>query len=394
MRRLLWVSITLALAAPFLVPVPGMGAPLSQRIDGTEEELAEVQEREGVLTSELTALDNQIAGLGGEISSLLEREETLLAELDAKRIELEQTRADLAATQARLEEVKARLAEAEKALADRLVEIYKTDEPDALTVLLESDGFGDLLERTEFLERISDQDQAIVTRVRALKAEVEGELARLADLEVQIETAIVDIAARRDELAAARAELSTKQAELEGVRSDRQSALTEVRQTEVDLEGNLAALEREQERLEAELRAAQEAEAPPAPTPTATGSESFAGFIWPVEGSVSSPFGPRDGGMHAGLDIAAPAGTPVHAAASGTVVQAGMSSGYGNMVCIQHSGGVSTCYAHLSSIGVSGGSVSQGEAIGAVGCTGSCTGDHLHFEVRVNGSAVDPMGYL
>jgi murein DD-endopeptidase MepM/ murein hydrolase activator NlpD len=113
---------------------------------------------------------------------------------------------------------------------------------------------------------------------------------------------------------------------------------------------------------------------------------------------VVSGFGQRWGRLHAGVDIAAGAGTGIRAAASGTVTVLqgeGASGGYGNFVCIQHGGAVSTCYAHLSSFAVSGGaSVSQGQVIGAVGCTGHCYGDHLHFEVRVNGSPVDPLGYL
>jgi murein DD-endopeptidase MepM/ murein hydrolase activator NlpD len=84
----------------------------------------------------------------------------------------------------------------------------------------------------------------------------------------------------------------------------------------------------------------------------------------------------------------------VRAGASGRVIVAGWMGGYGNLVVIDHGNGLATAYAHMSAIWVSGGSVSQGQGIGAVGCTGSCTGDHLHFEVRVNGSAVDPMGYL
>ena len=98
--------------------------------------------------------------------------------------------------------------------------------------------------------------------------------------------------------------------------------------------------------------------------------------------------------MHNGIDISAPSGTAVRAAASGRVIAAGWMGGYGNLVVIDHGGGLSTAYAHLSSIWVGGGSVSQGQTIGAVGCTGSCTGPHLHFEVRVNGSPVDPFSYL
>ena len=123
--------------------------------------------------------------------------------------------------------------------------------------------------------------------------------------------------------------------------------------------------------------------------------ESASGFVWPVNGPVVSGYGMRWGQLHAGIDIAVPAGTPILAAASGTVVLAAVMGGYGNYTCIDHGGGVSTCYAHQSSYAVSSGqSVGQGQVIGSVGCTGHCFGDHLHFEVRVNGSPVDPMGYL
>ena len=99
--------------------------------------------------------------------------------------------------------------------------------------------------------------------------------------------------------------------------------------------------------------------------------------------------------MHEGVDIAVPAGTPIRASASGRVALAAYTGGYGNYTCVDHGGGLATCYAHQSSYAVgSGQSVRQGQVIGSVGCTGSCFGDHLHYEVRVNGAAVDPMGYL
>ena len=132
----------------------------------------------------------------------------------------------------------------------------------------------------------------------------------------------------------------------------------------------------------------------------AAGSSSYdstpssSGLIWPVNGPVVSPFGMRWGRLHAGIDIAVPYGTPIHAAASGTVIFAGWMGGYGNFVIIDHGGGLSTAYGHQSSIAVGGGSVSQGQVIGYVGCTGHCFGPHLHFEVRVNGTPVDPLGYL
>jgi len=130
----------------------------------------------------------------------------------------------------------------------------------------------------------------------------------------------------------------------------------------------------------------------PAPTGQACGSTTIAS---PVKGTVTSNYGPRWGRNHDGIDIAAPTGTAVRAAACGTVSLAGSQSGYGNMVCITHNSQFSTCYAHLSRFGVTNGApVRQGQVIGYVGCTGNCTGPHLHFETRVNGRAQDPRAYL
>jgi murein DD-endopeptidase MepM/ murein hydrolase activator NlpD len=118
-------------------------------------------------------------------------------------------------------------------------------------------------------------------------------------------------------------------------------------------------------------------------------------MIWPTNGAFTSPFGQRWGRLHAGIDIGAPEGTPIRAAMSGKVVLLGWTGGYGNYTCVQHGGGLSTCYAHQSRYGTSmGASVSKGDVIGYVGNTGNSTGAHLHFETRVNGAPVNPMGYL
>ena len=100
----------------------------------------------------------------------------------------------------------------------------------------------------------------------------------------------------------------------------------------------------------------------------------------------------RWGRMHEGIDIAVPSGTPIRAAKSGSIVLASAYGGYGNYTCISHGGGLSTCYAHQSRFARTRGSIGQGSILGYVGCTGHCFGDHLHFEVRINGTAVDPLG--
>ncbi len=119
------------------------------------------------------------------------------------------------------------------------------------------------------------------------------------------------------------------------------------------------------------------------------------GLAWPVGGPVVSPFGQRWGRLHAGIDIAARAGTVIHAAEAGRVAISGPTGGYGNYVCVQHTTQLTSCYAHLSRfLTRRGAAVAQGEPIGLVGCTGHCFGDHLHFETWVGGRPVDPMGYF
>jgi murein DD-endopeptidase MepM/ murein hydrolase activator NlpD len=114
-----------------------------------------------------------------------------------------------------------------------------------------------------------------------------------------------------------------------------------------------------------------------------------------VSGPITSPFGMRWGTLHPGIDIGVPTGTPIHAAAAGTVIYCGWEEGYGNLVVIDHHNGLATAYGHQSRVAVScGANVAQGEVIGYSGCTGFCTGPHVHFEVRVNGTPVDPLGYL
>jgi murein DD-endopeptidase MepM/ murein hydrolase activator NlpD len=118
-------------------------------------------------------------------------------------------------------------------------------------------------------------------------------------------------------------------------------------------------------------------------------------LIWPVRGPLTSPFGQRWGRLHAGIDIAAPTGRPIRAAATGRVVLMAPTGGYGLYTCVKHAGPFSTCYAHQSRFGTSrGASVQQGDVIGYVGNTGHSFGAHLHFEVRVNGRPVDPRDYL
>jgi murein DD-endopeptidase MepM/ murein hydrolase activator NlpD len=385
MKKSFWVPLTLALAAYFLLPMPGTSAPLKQRIEKKRAEIQKVQQREGVLTTTIQRFSTRIDSLQGEIGATRERLERAQGSLDRQQAELLDVRDRLEEARDRLERLRRELATARRVLAARLVEIYKADAPDALTVVLEADGFGDLLERAEFLDRISEQDREITERVRGLRDLARDQAVKLAQLEEREQLVAEELLRQRTVIATAEEQLVSSREELAAARADKRGALSQVRDTRASLEGDLRALEAEQARVQAALQAAQAG-------PIRQGSGAL---IWPVNGPVVSPFGMRWGRLHAGVDIAVPAGTAIRAADSGRVALMGWVGGYGNYTCVQHTGGLSTCYAHQSSFATSNGaSVSQGQVIGYVGCTGHCFGDHLHFETRVNGSPVDPMGYL
>jgi murein DD-endopeptidase MepM/ murein hydrolase activator NlpD len=381
----------LPLALWLVMPVLSNGAPISSKIETKKREIARKKGRERVLTTTISAYTRRINLLEGDISTLQARQARIEADLAAKREELARIQDDLRRERIRLVRLRARLAESRAALADRLVQLYKADEPDVVTVILESNGFADLLERTEFMQRVSEQDAGIIDRVRVAKAQSEATAKRLDRLEERQRRVTAEVAQRAEDVAAIKNRLVERQQEYQGVRDDKQQALVNTRADRQELEGDLKALEREQAAVLARLQSVQSGSSAVA-GPVRQGSS---GMIWPVNGPVVSGFGMRWGRLHAGVDIAVPAGTPIRAAESGRVVLLGWTGGYGNYTCIDHGNAISTCYAHQSAYATSmGASVSQGQVIGSVGCTGHCFGDHLHFEVRINGAPVDPLGYL
>jgi murein DD-endopeptidase MepM/ murein hydrolase activator NlpD len=388
MKKSFLLPIALAVLAFLVLPLPGRSAPLSSRIQEKREQIERHKAKEGVLSTTIQGFNTRIEAVQGEIAATERRLERVQSSLDRQKAKLLEVRNRLEEARDRLERLRSQLATARRVLAKRLVEIYKADTPDALTVILSADGFGDLLERAEFLDRISDQDRQITDRVRGLRDKAKDQAVQLADLEEEEQLAAERILHERDQVAAVENQLVGARDQLASARADKRGALAQVRSSRVALEGDLAALEREQARVQAALQGAGNT----FDGPIKQGSGQL---IWPVNGPVVSPFGMRWGRLHAGIDIAVPSGTAIHAADAGRVVLMGSVGGYGNYTCIQHTGSLSTCYAHQSSFATSNGaSVSQGQVIGYSDCTGHCFGPHLHFEVRINGSPVDPMGYL
>ncbi|MGH2800694.1 MAG: murein hydrolase activator EnvC family protein [Thermoleophilaceae bacterium] len=352
------------------------GQDLQSELDSKQAQLDDEQDREGVLSTELSRYNERLDQLAGEVAVLRNREAIVQAELD-------RVKARLRREEIRLEQLQHQLTRSLNVLRQRLVSIYRSDEPDVLTVMLEADGFDDLVSRYEYLRRIEEQDADIVGRVRGLRDESRDTVER-------IEAARDEIAAKKAELVRTRVQLEAREAELDAVRDRKALALDEVHSDIERLEGDISDI---QGQIQAQIQAASSTTTSPLPAGPIQGGSG--GWIWPVNGSVTSPYGPRWGRMHEGIDISAPSGTPIRAANSGQVILAAPTSGYGNYTCIDHGSGLSSCYAHQSSYATSvGASVSQGDVIGYVGCTGSCFGDHLHFEIRINGAAVDPLGYL
>ncbi|MDA0180124.1 peptidoglycan DD-metalloendopeptidase family protein [Solirubrobacter phytolaccae] len=384
--------LILALAAlPFVVwlflPVASNGQQLQRKIEQKRGEIEAKKRRERSLTSTIEGYSRRINTLQGDISTLQARQGKIEADLTKKRAELSRLQEDLRKERARLTRLRARLAESRAALKDRLVYLYKTDEPDLVTVILESEGFADLITRTEFMQRVSQQDARILDRVVKAKAEATATEKRLDKFEARQRKVTKLVSQQRLEVLAIKNRLVDRRQQHEAARTDKRQALVSTRTSRKKLESHLVSLQKEEQRIQARLAGFSGT-----PGPIRQGSGSM---IWPVGGTFTSPFGQRWGRLHAGIDIAAAVGTPIRAAESGKVVLASWTGGYGNYTCVQHGGALSTCYAHQVRYGTSvGASVSKGDVIGYVGNTGNSTGAHLHFETRVNGNPVDPMGYL
>ncbi len=364
-----------------------VAADLQEELDDKVGQLDEVQERQGVLTSELERMNGEVSRLQIEVTNLREQEATVEAELAAKQAELDAASAELERAQDHLTEVRERLKRALVALRERLIAIYETGSPDLTSVVLGSDDLDEVASQTEYLNRIQENDQALVDRVGDLRDEAQAEVDRQRELRNRIEDARDQIAAHEAELEGTRVELESQRGELLAAQDTRRRALARLDDREGVLEGDVSELQAE---IQAQLGGVG---------PFPMGPQAAPGtFIFPVNGTITSGFGYRWGRQHEGLDIGAGEGTPIWAADDGTVVlqqSEAESGGYGNYTCIDHGAGLSTCYAHQSAFNVSlGDTVQQGQVIGLVGNTGNSFGAHLHFEVRVNGIAYDPMGYL
>jgi murein DD-endopeptidase MepM/ murein hydrolase activator NlpD len=375
-------------------PMLAAGNPttLQQRIDAERAKAAQIQAQLHAKRNELHSVTLRYQDLQSQLQETNDAISTVNARIGDLAALASATQRKIDWTTIQLDAAKNSLKLHDDMLKKRLINIYENGDLTYASVLLSAQSFNDFVERWEDLRLL------IAANERAVRVRKAAE-ARVAAAEADLERANLELQGEQEDQQRARnqlGDLANERQNLVAVAAQqRRHVATQVAQIEDLSAAEEAQLEQLIVERQRELEAARRAHgiagggiAPGGPVGT---------FSWPVTGTITSPFGWRSnpfGGapdFHPGLDIAAPTGTTVTAAAGGTVIMAQWYGGYGNYISIDHGGGYSTGYGHLSAIYVANGqTVSRGQAIGAVGSTGASTGPHLHFEVRINGKAVDP----
>jgi murein DD-endopeptidase MepM/ murein hydrolase activator NlpD len=377
--------LTLVLIAGLVLAAPAAGDN-NEKLGEVQARLAAARAKENRLTRQISDVTSQIRSLERKVGDVSQKLSILEQDLALHQQRLDRLNELFNFETERLNFLRSQYASVLRQLNLRMIDIYETRDPTLVEVILESKSFQDVLDQIHYLEAIARQDKRIAAAVAGARDRVQLARERTKTIRTRVHSETQVVAVRAEQQRYAKNQLLASQGSLAGKRKRQKGQLASTREQEKVLIAEANALAAEDAGIRGQLAAAQGA---------GDTTPSSQGLIWPVSGPVTSPFGYRWGRLHAGIDIGVPYGTPIHAAASGTIVLAGWTGGYGNYTCIDHGGGLATCYGHQSSYAVSSGAqVSQGQVIGYVGNTGHSFGAHLHFEVRINGNPVDPLGYL
>jgi murein DD-endopeptidase MepM/ murein hydrolase activator NlpD len=388
MRRLaLGLVALLVVAAPAGADIVDRKQSVDARITALQTRVADAQEKEAALRQEIDDVSGRIRGLEQQVGDVSSRLGPLEHELQLREVKLNRLNALYRVQSDRLAFLRAEYRIALGRLNHRLVAAYESNTPDELSILLSSSSFSAFLDGLDYVKLVAARDRQIADGVRFSRDQVAAALVRTKAARKDTLHQARIFAVRVHQARVLRDELLASKGALEDAQSTKKADLATLSAQEQADAGEIDSLQEVSAELAARIRAAQSHS-----TVQHTGTGQLG---WPVSAPITSPFGWRWGRMHEGIDLGAAYGTPIAAAGSGTVIYAGWLGGYGNLTVIDHGGGLATAYGHQSQIGVSvGQQVGRGEVIGYVGSTGHSTGPHLHFEVRVNGQAVDPLGYL
>jgi murein DD-endopeptidase MepM/ murein hydrolase activator NlpD len=387
LNRLMRTALALLFVFALLTP---QFAPAAQAV--SQSDIDALQENADKLASQKKNLKSKLSTLANDKTAALERKELLDEQASVVSSQIENVEAQIqdyadliAQTQADLNEAKAKEEAQYELFCKRVRAMEERGTISYWSVLFKASSFTDLLSRLDFINEIMDSDQSVIDQLQQLQSEISSKQVSLQLQKSKSESAKADLVSKKSELDTQRRASEDLMEQIESNESEYQSTLSEIAAQEDALNDQIAQLSRQ--------LAAQ------------SGSKgTLGGYIWPeaVSKRISSPFGRRTspGGIgstnHKGVDICGVGyTTQILAAKAGSVVISQYSSSYGNYVVINHGGGNTTLYAHMSSRKVKvGDSVSQGQVIGITGCTGHSTGPHLHFGITENGQWVDPLKYL
>jgi murein DD-endopeptidase MepM/ murein hydrolase activator NlpD len=360
------------------------GSVFADELKEKYDELHQIQEKIRETESRLGSVRRQERGVLEELSALEQRLEQAQGDLARLERELQATENRISETTRALEEAEAELERQIEILGCRLRALYENGTVTYLDVLLSATDFSDFLNRADLMQEIINQDVVLLESIQQKREEIAQKKAELEE--------------ERERLLTLQQQAEAKKAQIEADAAQREQLLEKIQVEKEVYEAALDELERTSRQVEDMIRRLQRERMGEALVSPGKGA-----MQWPTGPTrrISSPFGMRHhpilgySRMHSGLDIAAPHGQAVFAAAPGTVIFSGAQGGYGNTVIIDHGGGISTLYAHNSALLVKAGdTVTRGQTIARVGSTGLSTGPHVHFEVRVNGSPVNPMDWL
>ncbi len=376
------ITLTSFTFLSFSMPEPVYAQTLEEELEQIQEERKQTQEKIEEVKKTEAQYRNEVQQVEENLLGALSELEDLNSELSHAKSEVDKTTIEMILKEEELNRIEDELEEKVKVLNERVAAIYKNGKGNVLEIILNAEDFLDFISKLKIMNLFAEQDARTVISIKEKR-----------DATIGIKKSIIDLREKQKEyqekVEKLVAEAEQKTSEIEDLYGEKKSLLSKTTANK----NALIRMEKELEIKEAEVKRILES--------YKYGSAPSGKFMWPVAGRITSGFGNRIHPIfgvwrfHSGIDIAAPYGTLIKAADGGQVVQAGYFGGYGYSIMVYHGGGFATWYAHLSSIRVSVGQfVERGQVIGLVGSTGWSTGPHLHFEVRINGAAQNPLAYL
>lgn len=370
-KSVVYTLLIMTIISVFPVTAGGSIADLKQKQNKIEQQIKDIRTKAAELKGEQKSIQQEIDSLDAELRALS-------LEIDSYELQKQEINLQIAESEQKIVELTSEIDKNNEILEDRLRVMYKNGTAGYMEVLLKSENLIDALTRMDMIQLIVESDVELLKSIN--------------DQKLQVESLKVEQEVKRMELTAVINNLNTKHNEVMIASRSKEVYMTSLKGNLAEIQRQEAAMEAQSAQIEKDIIAAQRA-------------VEYAGgeMAWPVPGQyrVTSNFGGRSDPItgvwtsHGGTDIAAPYGTPIVAANSGVVIFAGWHYSYGNYVIVDHGGGIATLYGHSSKLLVSKGqAVSRGEKIALVGSTGYSTGNHLHFEVRINGVRTQPMDYL